>query len=82
MRLGLTPTGWIAFRKQEMFTVHFLKKGEGRALCSQRTPYRQNFDVLPKNAVICERCRPSATAAYPRGQKGEAASGSKRLSAA
>lgn len=57
--LGITPTGWRAFRQQRMFTVHFLRENPGRSLCRVQVPYRQKFTVLPPNAVLCERCRRS-----------------------
>ena len=57
--LGITKTGWRAFRRQEMFTVHFIRKNPSYALCRVRVPYQEKFSVLPRNAVLCDRCRQS-----------------------
>lgn len=57
VRLGITKTGWRAFRRQEMFTVHFLRKNPAYALCRVQVPYKEKFSVLPRNAVVCDRCR-------------------------
>ena len=53
---GLSGTGWIAFRKQNQFTVHFLRRNPTVALCRMQVPYTHRFYQLPSNAVICERC--------------------------
>lgn len=55
--LGLTRTGWRAYRQQHVFTVHFLRKNPSRSLCRVQVPYRQRFETLPRNAVLCDRCR-------------------------
>jgi len=59
--LGLSHTGYRNFIKQNMFTVHYLRKNPGRALCHRRTPYQFRFHTLPHNAVLCETCRSSPT---------------------
>ena len=60
--LGITSTGWQAFCKQNMFTVHFLRRGGSMSLCRRRAPYQQKFYQLPDNAVICDQCRRSSAA--------------------
>lgn len=65
--LGLTSTGWIAFRKQNMFTVHFLRKGGTMSVCRRRAPYQQKFYQLPDNAVICDQCRRSSAPPFDPG---------------
>jgi hypothetical protein len=59
MILGLSRTGYINFRQQNNFVVHFLRRNPSVALCRRRVPYRFNFNALPSNAILCSECRTS-----------------------
>ena len=71
MRLGMTKTGWIAFRQQNNFVVHYTRKNPAVSLCRKNTPYHQEFQNLPSNAIFCHECLHSrennARPAYARG---------------
>lgn len=75
MTFGLSRNGWLSFRRQEIFALHYLHPSQKVSRCSQVMYHAQKFEKLPINALLCERCLETfkdAPPTDPGSQEGQA----------